>query len=257
MQPRFPPEIEQYVFEVAARRSKRQIPSLMLVARRVKGWVEPILYQVVIKGPESAFKSDLRRRRTLGRHVRSLCLLHEEYIDHLTFCPNIQNLALWFTPSQPTQAIHTLLSMLTLRRLSVYFHTLYPQFKTKHPDFKHRMFAHITHLEILDSDEDWPDSLVLESLAHMPSLTHLAFDGERSQELCQRIFRRCNRLQVLVVLGIRSDMARSLVLGDPRVVLGASDVWIEDWERGALGGKDFWKRSESELIARFANLRLK
>ncbi|KAJ6482774.1 hypothetical protein C8R45DRAFT_307573 [Mycena sanguinolenta] len=46
--PLLPLELEQMIFEVAAVSRPRSIPQLMLVAWRVKSWVEPLLYRTII-----------------------------------------------------------------------------------------------------------------------------------------------------------------------------------------------------------------
>ncbi|KAF7351746.1 hypothetical protein MSAN_01607800 [Mycena sanguinolenta] len=45
--PYLPPEHEHIIFEMAALTHRRTIPRLILVAARVKLWIEPLLYQVV------------------------------------------------------------------------------------------------------------------------------------------------------------------------------------------------------------------
>ncbi|KAJ6505111.1 hypothetical protein C8R45DRAFT_544408 [Mycena sanguinolenta] len=46
-EPTLPPELERRIFEIAALACPVRIPTLMLVARRVKFLVEPLLYRVV------------------------------------------------------------------------------------------------------------------------------------------------------------------------------------------------------------------
>ncbi|KAJ7762894.1 hypothetical protein B0H16DRAFT_1528085 [Mycena metata] len=45
--PAFPPELERLVFEMAAHARPPTIPTFMRVARRVKIWVEPLLYRTL------------------------------------------------------------------------------------------------------------------------------------------------------------------------------------------------------------------
>ncbi|KAJ6534252.1 hypothetical protein B0H19DRAFT_1185616 [Mycena capillaripes] len=45
--PRLPPELECRIFEAVALAHPTKIPQLMLVAWRVKEWVEPLLYHVI------------------------------------------------------------------------------------------------------------------------------------------------------------------------------------------------------------------
>ncbi|KAJ7140386.1 hypothetical protein C8R46DRAFT_1320283 [Mycena filopes] len=46
-EPILPPDIERLIFEVAASSNLRSVPNLMLVAWRVRDWVEPLLYRVL------------------------------------------------------------------------------------------------------------------------------------------------------------------------------------------------------------------
>ncbi|KAJ7921028.1 hypothetical protein B0H13DRAFT_2318784 [Mycena leptocephala] len=46
--PRFPRELERIIFEIAAHAHTTSIPTLLLAAVRVKDWLEPLLYRVVL-----------------------------------------------------------------------------------------------------------------------------------------------------------------------------------------------------------------
>ncbi|KAJ7629850.1 hypothetical protein B0H17DRAFT_1091096 [Mycena rosella] len=48
--PALPPELERQIFEICALFRPVSIPKLMLVAWRVKQWIEPILYRTVVIG---------------------------------------------------------------------------------------------------------------------------------------------------------------------------------------------------------------
>ncbi|KAJ7847805.1 hypothetical protein B0H14DRAFT_3453508 [Mycena olivaceomarginata] len=43
-----PVELERKIFEIAAQSNSMFIPTLLLVAHRVKTWLEPMLYSVVV-----------------------------------------------------------------------------------------------------------------------------------------------------------------------------------------------------------------
>ncbi|KAF7333276.1 hypothetical protein MSAN_02422100 [Mycena sanguinolenta] len=57
--PKLPPELEYRIFEIAALARPTGIPRLMLVARRVKYWIEPLLYRVVLFHSPSDEHSEL------------------------------------------------------------------------------------------------------------------------------------------------------------------------------------------------------
>ncbi|KAJ6550049.1 hypothetical protein B0H19DRAFT_1160293 [Mycena capillaripes] len=46
-----PPELERLIFEIAALESPKSMPALILVARRVQIWIEPLLYGVLALTP--------------------------------------------------------------------------------------------------------------------------------------------------------------------------------------------------------------
>ncbi|KAF7303476.1 hypothetical protein MIND_00576600 [Mycena indigotica] len=48
MSPRLPPELERTIFEMVAWQWRGSIPPLLRVARRVKHWLEPILYETIL-----------------------------------------------------------------------------------------------------------------------------------------------------------------------------------------------------------------
>ncbi|KAJ7121829.1 hypothetical protein C8R43DRAFT_1136349 [Mycena crocata] len=45
--PVLPVELEREIFEIAAHSRPRSVPTLVLVASRVKVWVEPFLYRTI------------------------------------------------------------------------------------------------------------------------------------------------------------------------------------------------------------------
>ncbi|KAJ6521621.1 hypothetical protein DFH09DRAFT_1424685 [Mycena vulgaris] len=109
--PTLPPELEQHIFELAAISRPACIPTLMLVARRVKHWVEPLLYRTVVIGFQPipdlpgggnpyAF-ADMVRTSSLALlrdKTRNLMLCGnstEETQTYLALFPRIQNL--WLT----------------------------------------------------------------------------------------------------------------------------------------------------------------
>ncbi|KAJ6543046.1 hypothetical protein B0H19DRAFT_1172653 [Mycena capillaripes] len=57
-EPRLPPELEVLIFETAALSHPAAIPKLMLIAHRVKHWVEPLLYTVVFLPLDRRKRSD-------------------------------------------------------------------------------------------------------------------------------------------------------------------------------------------------------
>ncbi|KAJ7671208.1 hypothetical protein B0H17DRAFT_1085256 [Mycena rosella] len=55
MEPRLPPDLERDIFELDALENRRSVPRLLRVARRVKLWIEPLLYRVVFLSEGKAY----------------------------------------------------------------------------------------------------------------------------------------------------------------------------------------------------------
>ncbi|KAJ7629604.1 hypothetical protein B0H17DRAFT_545601 [Mycena rosella] len=158
-EPRFPPDLEREIFEICALSRPRTIPSLMLVASRVKEWVEPLLYRIIAVSDSRneslpPFTCDILVRTIrakpvhfLAKYVRHLYLTpgrrndREHVSDILPACTGVTSLfTLW--------ALHdavflTLLeNMHSLRQLAVSVSSLF----VPNNGFEHRLFRNITHL---------------------------------------------------------------------------------------------------------------
>ncbi|KAJ6505163.1 hypothetical protein C8R45DRAFT_545381 [Mycena sanguinolenta] len=112
--PRLPPELERRICEIAAVACPIRIPTLMLVARRVRFWVEPLLYRVVFLKDSTtgqllrdlnlpAFTADALEQRPPNsfRHVRHL-FIDDDVVKRPTLkswllaCTGVTNLYAWF-----------------------------------------------------------------------------------------------------------------------------------------------------------------
>ncbi|KAJ7863129.1 hypothetical protein B0H14DRAFT_3862997 [Mycena olivaceomarginata] len=250
--PIFPPELEREIFEIAVQSNTKIIPPLLLVARRVKTWLEPLLYPVIVfRDPlpgHISFSLDgllaVLRLKPLDfaqTHIRHLFLprriseRQDDLVPLLTMCSGVHNLKTCFSP---------------------------------HPvDFTHALFAQITHLDLLDEvhgrwDTRWA------GLAHIPHLTHLAFDLSPSrtsnwEDVLHAALMHCSALQVLALMWspwLRDEMRhnrdeiRMLAQRDPRFVIVLLTSHTHDWETGARGGIDSWNRAE-ELVGQSVETR--
>ncbi|GLB39026.1 hypothetical protein LshimejAT787_0601880 [Lyophyllum shimeji] len=130
---KFPPEIEDEIFEWAAHTYPRCAPTLSVVSKRVQTRVEPIIYETLVfytstpvtgKVDAKKFASTLRARPAefFAAHVRDVCIPDSvpDDIMMLVFakCTRIRNLALW---RGTTRGMETFVLPLfaTLRTLSV------------------------------------------------------------------------------------------------------------------------------------------
>ncbi|KAJ7101921.1 hypothetical protein C8R44DRAFT_808888 [Mycena epipterygia] len=252
-----PPELERYILELAAFIHPECMPVLVLVARRAKIWIEPLLYRVI--------RVDLRTHTVYRRfiplvtilglielkspsffheHVRRLCLLgqpqqSDDVMRLLSACSTTVNVQLFGGGPE----LLPLLGTMPLHRLSASLTILFPG--PTGPDFSHSLFTKITHLDLAESSHTWE---LWSGLAHMPCLTHLSFFHEFvAVAVCYSALLHCKSLQVLAMLSGNPPSTLGLayrpLTSDPRFVLVGIRTRELEWETGALGGEDHWARA--------------
>ncbi|KAJ7670012.1 hypothetical protein DFH06DRAFT_1468718 [Mycena polygramma] len=270
--PTLPADLERRIFEVASLAWPRSITRFLLVAWRVKIWVEPLLYRIVIvhdaraylrdkskdgahpfaiessvllsliraKGPP--FFKNAVRHLLLGSH--NLDEADEAYV--LSACSNVENL--WLS----TQSYATLSQMdMPFKRLHCRLNTL---FEPQPIDFTHQLFASMTHLEVFDLSA----RLVVDvwaALTHLPHLTHLAFNDDHYLPVCSALLRTWTSLQVLALMlynraQMDTERWKDWDVVDVRFVAMVCDEAVEDWIAGAHTGADYWSRAEDSIAKR-------
>ncbi|KAJ7493001.1 hypothetical protein B0H11DRAFT_1858985 [Mycena galericulata] len=271
--PRLPPELEHAIFEISALSRPIAIPNLMLVAQRVKIWVEPILYQIVflseveaqlVEGfPAFTFETflqaiDRKPPEFFKYAVRHLFLGSSPYsygeevrmLDSiLTACTGNTNLFAWTGFAENLSALNALDS---LHHLTVNIVNLFGWNPTG--CFAQPLFYNITHLEVLVFPrEHLPGAAA--SLSLIPHLTHFAFGDPRfCGGLCD-VLHSCARLACIVLLLVdpmnSDDMeAAGPFLEDALFVVISQENFKEDWARGVLWGRDYWALADAFLTAR-------
>ncbi|KAJ7662200.1 hypothetical protein DFH06DRAFT_1191770 [Mycena polygramma] len=261
--PRLPVELERDVFELAARAHSTSIPTFMLVAHRVKIWLEPILYSVVVFADpipghlcfEPTRFSLAIQSQANSEYVRHLLLIPYDHlaIDFelvLASCTAVEDLAVMGFPEGAD--LLPFISAMPLRRLTTSLSSL---FFTAGIDFTHSLFTHITHLESMEdlSSSRWEE---WQGLALIPNLTHLAFVFKTSLPIFQGALAACPALQVLIFLHVpylnMQDTGRGLepLAADTRFVCMPAPAFSEDWQIGARGGDSFWMRAEQFIAKR-------
>ncbi|KAF8185825.1 hypothetical protein K438DRAFT_1765607 [Mycena galopus ATCC 62051] len=255
--PRLPVELERHIFEIAAHSNLPHIPTLLLVAHRVKLWLEPILYSVVVfSHPISGYGcfeitpfASVLQSQAISQHVKNLLCTNINVPPEpiLASCSAVQNLAL----HDSSRVLPALLSGMPLRRL---YTTLKSLFHPTDIDFTHSLFSHITHLREMDyiTPNSWKK---WKGLALIPNLTHLALAANSSLHvpLFEGVLAACPALRVLVCL---YNYSSNLLGGfkslaqDTRFVCIRVPVFIEDWQTGAWGGEDFWVQAERFIAQR-------
>ncbi|KIJ10216.1 hypothetical protein PAXINDRAFT_172215, partial [Paxillus involutus ATCC 200175] len=134
--PVLPLELEREIFLLTAQAYRGVSTRLMLVASRVKTWIEVFVYKtVVLRGSGHAFQFlytlSNRAPSFAHTHVKALCIRPQIPLDLttqlLSLCSGLETLALW-THSQPENLaeITNILSSLPLTSLSINLHAITP-----------------------------------------------------------------------------------------------------------------------------------
>ncbi|KAJ7463578.1 hypothetical protein FB451DRAFT_1264943 [Mycena latifolia] len=258
--PALPPELEREIFEIAALLHAPSMPALLRVARRVKVWIEPMLYLVLSITRDTGRPlqislgavhrvMDEKPAAFFHRHLQFLNgFTADEIIDILSACKNTVNLDISGVARAPS--LLPLLGQMPLQRLSA---NLPPPFPSPGGiDFSHPLFSQITHLDVSMFHMPWGTWAT--GLALLPQLTHLSFHHPHPpHSACQHILQGCERLQVFVLLYrvqyyvALNLMAREQLATDPRFIMLSVESASDDWVVGARTGEDFWVRAEALL----------
>ncbi|KAK6987682.1 hypothetical protein R3P38DRAFT_2574709 [Favolaschia claudopus] len=238
-QPRFPPELERIIFEIAASRCfPKEILTFMLVAWRVKTWVEPFLYRIVAFPERGGFiPIDM-----LVEKVAS--------VQYLFWNPVLSNQEKWedgneSTDSKGMKILHELrfLQRLTISRSSL--------FLPEAVDFNAPFLSGVTHFELLDDyfdvDNEPQDRKFIAGINQMPKLTHLAFNVKGGIPEVHDLFYMNKRFECFVFFEPIGGRIR-IHMEDIRFVYIYPISHREDWLRGASEGRDYWTLAE-EFIA--------
>ncbi|KAF7351438.1 hypothetical protein MSAN_01575800 [Mycena sanguinolenta] len=274
--PDLPLELERAIFELAASTDVATALRLTIVARRVREWVEPILYSTVVahapkprpvprrrvknpskappprKVPISPFMRiiALKPASFFARHVKSLHIAYlgePELVTLLSTCTGISELGWWGTTLAPS--VVAAFGSITLRRLSV--DTSFNFGQTK-PTLG--TFATITHLDLIFREYGYP---VLPPAHYFPALTHLsvAYDVVVPPSWCDDIFNSFLRLRILLLFCdslFEEEASGSRELhADLRVVVMQlpARAWTTPWVHDAWALAESIVREQRELAA--------
>ncbi|KAJ7744069.1 hypothetical protein DFH07DRAFT_963905 [Mycena maculata] len=259
--PALPLEIEQEIFEWRAISDPSSITVLMRVSRRVRLWVEPYLYRVIMVGawpPYSIMKDDI-----LGVTQSKPASFYRDAVRHLylrevqeprfswspevlQLCSRTHNLAAAGGSANPT--LIPILLQMDLRRLSLSLGELFGG--AERIDLKHPLFNYITHLDIFD-DIPEADTQIVPHIAALPVLTHLCMNNHVPADILRALLSDCPSLNIFVNLWhwYRTPsgriQARNPPLRDARFVVGVYRDYAREWEAGARGEEpDFWTIAE-------------
>ncbi|KAJ7123943.1 hypothetical protein C8R43DRAFT_1241015 [Mycena crocata] len=255
-----PMELEREIFELAAHYRPLSIATLILVAHRVKVWLEPLLYRIIAS--EGAGSSWGIQGRPILRWPPEVVAMQSKSPSF--FNDTIENLYIIDRKHSLTSHLSAL-GNLPLKQLHCDLGSLFGT--AENIDFSHRIFSQITHLQLLDDVLPWPGrghgnvdiSNHWSGLALIPHLTHLAFFHSYDIPVFRQLLRTCRSLRVLILVEIAHggphDVRLAQVAEDPRFVCIriSSPNFEASWYAGAQGEKDLWWRAEA-LIARRRSL---
>ncbi|KAJ7924104.1 hypothetical protein B0H13DRAFT_2315716 [Mycena leptocephala] len=267
----FPPELERKIIELAAHDHPICMPTLMLVAWRVKEWVEPLLYRTLFFGssyrleghlaPRADIFASLIQSRTkpplfFHQAVRNILISNYDSLPAadliLSTCSGVENLSI--AGIRQRTALPALTG-LALKRLYCNLDGLFGS--QEKIDFTHGLFAHLTHLDLFYLGTILPNTL--SGLALIPHLSHLSFqdDDYRSHPSAPlTLLQTCSALRVLVSLILRKGEHERVddanILAYPRFVRMVRLSYAADWQIGVHTGDDYWRRAEVFIARRIS-----
>ncbi|KAJ7123486.1 hypothetical protein C8R44DRAFT_875677 [Mycena epipterygia] len=253
--PALPLELEREIFEICALLRPKGIPKLLLVAQRVKEWVEPLLYRTIVVEVEhssrtpifphfttTSLSSALESKNFHPDAARHLLLYANArtYKDVLARCTGVENL--WINDLTD---MAPLIAPLPLKHL---YTNLLSLLRTLSPTYA--CFSRITHLEVMDDWEE-ADSEIWSGLSLLPQLTHFSFNSSYFVPSARELLEISKSLAVLVFLESGQDPSPAAELShDLRFVQMGFMDWFEDWKMGVHSGEDYWSRAENFIAKR-------
>ncbi|KAK7039936.1 hypothetical protein R3P38DRAFT_2696078 [Favolaschia claudopus] len=268
--PRLPPELERKIFEQAALSCFQHIPTLMLTAWRVKLWLEPFLYRVVIDPelvdevetayadypyiPDQTLLQKLRiySSSSVGLYVRHIlwdlsAQNSDDLLVALSLCVNVTDLFILGDPN--TMLLPAINRLRNLSHLAIHVKSLCT---SRSIDFASQTFSRLTHLELLGCDsDDFPDHDILVGLGAVPNLTHISFNVVYDAAAVHEQIRTHSNLQCIVFFEVGRAKHRPLS-DDDRFVAVRQTRYITDWLHGATTGDDYWWLVERFIEAKRA-----
>ncbi|KAJ7856788.1 hypothetical protein B0H13DRAFT_1641286 [Mycena leptocephala] len=265
-----PPELERVIFEISALSRPIDIPNLMLIAWRVKEWVEPLLYRIVLlssslKSREipgfPVFTADILLRVIaskppgfLQNAVRHLLLDYQagqpSDVDAIFMaCNRVTNLFQSFAPTTNVRALQH------LQRLAISWDQAFLDHSLV--DNPSSFLNNLTHLELLDGywNRESVDH-VCGQLALIPSLTHISFNEVPDENtIFYTALLENVRLHCFVFLSVSLgyvDDAQPLLEDDRLVCIEQDEDFRVDWLRGAHSGEDYWALADAFIAAKRA-----
>ncbi|KAG1891832.1 uncharacterized protein F5891DRAFT_1197343 [Suillus fuscotomentosus] len=257
-----PHEIERAIFQVAAGvHPTNHLPSYLLVAERVRQWIEEVMYHTIVFTSEAQACRFVESRPVASAKVKSLCLGSTLHLvtaaDVMELCSHVDSLALWIVregdaPGVPACLLNAFnrlpkLSQLSIRVSTVFCRNAVP-FLPSMP-----IFNKITHLELLEGWVLWGFPIGIHYLTRLTHLSLRVVAHQTAPASLRIILMNCVCLELLVLrviegLGEVGDIEKWLEdegLADPRIVVTTMTPyhsWVNDdrslWQYGDYILKD-------------------
>ncbi|KAJ7669829.1 hypothetical protein DFH06DRAFT_157019 [Mycena polygramma] len=247
--PAFPLELEREIFEICALSQLSSIPQLMLVAQRVKEWVEPPLYRIVSVEHWTAFPPKLTSEILIATIQTKPPLFFRNAVRHLNLLVHPGNLLEAEAILYACTGVDSLMlfhdsKAWTLRLDSFAPKRLQTSLPLRDLPSNPRFYSCLTHLPMLKL-EVGSDA----ALAALPQLTHLALRHRAAYfglDMYRRVLESCLALHVLICRvphASRLEAHRPAFAGlaqDVRFVVWSNNFeqFLEEWYIGAQGGTD-------------------
>ncbi|KAF8209942.1 hypothetical protein K438DRAFT_1810615 [Mycena galopus ATCC 62051] len=276
-----PRELEREIFEIAALTDWKTILTLVRVAARVKEWVEPLLYRVIVVSSASGHEYRAKSRHvyrgkslsfpifTVDILLRIIATKSPEFLQgsvrYIHFnvttdatvreticraCNRVENLFLQCFHPRLVDAVGGLRH---LRRLKIWVMELVEcsTFKSTR-----RMLRNLTHLELIGISA-FPNHTkkVSACLPLMPRLTHISFTPISRHPSLHAALHAAKNLRCILFSVLTNDFDNELqtgdaLLSDARFLCLRREKFDENWLHGSDTAKDHWTLAEAFLRAR-------
>ncbi|KAJ7314512.1 hypothetical protein DFH08DRAFT_821527 [Mycena albidolilacea] len=229
-----PHKLEREIFETAAIRHPKLIPTLLRVCHRVHAWHWPGKYKCV-----SAVES--KPLTFLQNAVRHVCFGGNRIETVEKVLPRCAGIASLFLVTSEGLNSESLSILDKIRPQKIHLAIASPRSLWTRSLLDHPLFLSVTHAELymnpVGEATNWEDG---SKLATLSALTHLCLSECLALEVLHPTIEACPRL-VVVNVGLWHGEDTEEVLEFAMVFID----YTEDWGIGARGGDDCWVRAEA------------
>ncbi|KAF9017853.1 hypothetical protein BDZ89DRAFT_1140407 [Hymenopellis radicata] len=225
-----PAELERDIFETCVRNDVTTAPALMLVAKRVRIWVEPMLYESITIGRLTVDDALLMRTFTskpvafFASAVKNLCMTRRVPNDAARYvleaCSSVQRLACWVDRLENHGLGELIIPLAALRELSCGM-SLFRVVAAR--SLECSWVFRLTHLELIMFDIEFVQLSIFPQLTHFSLL--VGYFEAVVGDLITFISATCSFISVISVQFEEADHPELAFpwSTDPRVVLSLRD----------------------------------